>query len=227
MEDKVFLGKAHSPEIAEAQRWLRGEDVPEPDLWALAHTVNAYDRFEPFTKETHQWIEQQLPRLMEDGAKKLKTQELLDLLFLWCRYERFCEEMLESVSHEIEVIMHVLHERRIRSLDKENGTQEELLRAPFFIPYGADNFNVGIEVAKAAEESHPQESIEIYQAYVETRIEWRGRENYRIACQYLTHVRRLYQKIGRSDEWTTSIAALLEQNRNLRALKDELAKAKL
>lgn len=94
-------------------------------------------------------------------------------------------------------------------------------------PYGADNFNVGIEVAKAAEESHPQEAIGIYQRYVETRIEWRGRENYRIVCQYLTIVRRLYQKIGRNDEWTKYIAALREQNRNLPALKDELAKAKL
>ncbi len=94
-------------------------------------------------------------------------------------------------------------------------------------PYGYGNFDVGIEVAKAAEESHPQESIEIYQRYIETRIEWRGRDNYRKACQYLTSVRRLYQKIGRSDAWTKYIATLREQNRNLPALKDELAKAKL
>src|SRR5437588_8994868 len=94
-------------------------------------------------------------------------------------------------------------------------------------PYGSDNFNVGIEVAKATEESHPQESIEIYQAYVEMRIEWRGRENYQVACQYLTSIRRLYQKLGKSDTWTRYIVALREQHRNLPALKDELAKAKL
>jgi uncharacterized Zn finger protein len=94
-------------------------------------------------------------------------------------------------------------------------------------PYGSDNFDVGIEVAKAAEDSHPRESIEIYQAYVETRIEWRGRENYQIACQYLTSIRRLYQKLGKSDEWNRYIATLREQHRNLPALKDELAKAKL
>jgi hypothetical protein len=94
-------------------------------------------------------------------------------------------------------------------------------------PYGSDNFDAGIKVAKAAEDSHPQESIEIYQAYVETRIEWRGRENYQVACQYLTSIRRLYQKLGKSDTWTRYIAALREQHRNLPALKDELAKAKL
>ena len=94
-------------------------------------------------------------------------------------------------------------------------------------PYGPGNFDVGLEVAKAAEESHPQESIEIYQSYVETRVEWRGRENYRVACQYLTSIHRLYQKIGKSDAWTNYIAALREKNHNLPALKDELAKAGL
>jgi heme oxygenase len=94
-------------------------------------------------------------------------------------------------------------------------------------PYGADNFDVGIEVAKAVEESHPQEAIDIYQAYVETYIEWRGRENYHIACQYLTSVRRLYQKIDKSNEWTAYIADLRERNARLPALKDEMAKAKL
>jgi uncharacterized Zn finger protein len=94
-------------------------------------------------------------------------------------------------------------------------------------PYGSDNFDAGIKVAKAAEDSHPQESIEVYQAYVETRIEWRGRENYQVACQYLTSIRRLYQKLGKSDTWTRYIAVLREQHRNLPALKDELAKAKL
>jgi len=94
-------------------------------------------------------------------------------------------------------------------------------------PFGGDTFDVGTEVAQAAEENYPQEAIEIYQAYVATLIEWRGRENYQIACQYLTDVRKLYQKIRRSDLWSEYITTLREQNRNLPALKDELAKAKL
>ncbi|HVB25798.1 MAG TPA: hypothetical protein VNG51_27925 [Ktedonobacteraceae bacterium] len=94
-------------------------------------------------------------------------------------------------------------------------------------PYGSAKFDVGLEVAKAAEASHPQESIEIYKAYVETRIEWRGRDHYRVACQYLTSIRRLYQSLNRSDVWTTYVAALRDQHRNLPALRDEMAKAKL
>ena len=115
---------------------------------------------------------------------------------------------------QIELALQLLQAER-QTEDRRNG------------PYGSGNFNVGIEVAKAAEESHPQKSIEIYQAYVETRIEWRGRENYQVACQYLTSIRRLYQKLGRNDAWTTYIVALREQHRNLPALRDELAKAKL
>jgi uncharacterized Zn finger protein len=94
-------------------------------------------------------------------------------------------------------------------------------------PYGSTNFNVGIEVAKAAEENYPQEAIEIYQRYVDMRIEWRDRANYQVACQYLLSIRKLYQKIGKSEEWTTYIADLRQRNARLPALKDEMAKAKL
>lgn len=94
-------------------------------------------------------------------------------------------------------------------------------------PYGSANFNVGIEVAKAAEENYPLQAIEIYQRYVDMRIEWRGRDNYRTACQYLLSMRRLYQKMGKSKEWTVYIANLRQRNANLPALRDEMAKAKL
>ncbi|HLX56198.1 MAG TPA: hypothetical protein VKR83_04170 [Ktedonobacteraceae bacterium] len=62
---------------------------------------------------------------------------------------------------------------------------------------------------------------------VETRIEWRGRDHYKVACQYLISIRRLYQNLGKSNEWTTHVAALRDQHRNLPALRDEMAKAKL
>ena len=132
--DEIFLEKTDSPAVAQAQRWLQGEDVPEPDIWILAHTVNGYNRAGEFGKESSQWMKERLPRLTHDGAKELKTQELLDLLFLFCRYERFNEGMLDSLSREIEAIMYVLRER-VRPLNKEIRSQEELLRAPFFIPY--------------------------------------------------------------------------------------------
>src|SRR5437764_5480462 len=132
--NEVFLAKADSPEVEQAQRWLQGEDVPEPDLWSLAYTINGYVRAGEFGEESSRWMKERLPRLTPDDAKELKTQELLDLLFLFFRYERFNEGMLDNLSREIAVIMDVLRER-VRPPDRENRSQEELLRAPFFIPY--------------------------------------------------------------------------------------------
>lgn len=94
-------------------------------------------------------------------------------------------------------------------------------------PYGSANFDVGLEVAKAAEENYPQRAIEIYQRYVDMRIEWRGRDNYRTASQYLLSIRRLYQQVGKSNEWASYSADLRQRNANLPALRDEMAKAKL
>jgi len=79
-------------------------------------------------------VEKQLPCLTKDGTKELKTQELLDLLFLFCRKERFSEGTLESLANEIEAIMAVIRER-VCAANKENRSQEEMLRAPFFISY--------------------------------------------------------------------------------------------
>ena len=93
--------------------------------------------------------------------------------------------------------------------------------------YGSVRPDVVINVAKAAEKSHPQDAIKIYQQSIAALIEQRGREYYHTAAQYLKTVRTLYTNIGKSDEWTNYIETIREQNRKLPALKDEMAKAKL
>jgi uncharacterized Zn finger protein len=87
--------------------------------------------------------------------------------------------------------------------------------------------NIALEVARAAEETRPLEAVELYRQYAERLIALRGRQNYQAACQYLAKVRALDEKLGETKAWTNYITALREQNRNLRALKEELAKAGL
>jgi catechol 2,3-dioxygenase-like lactoylglutathione lyase family enzyme len=87
--------------------------------------------------------------------------------------------------------------------------------------------NIALEVARAAEELRPREAIELYQQYAERLIAMRGRENYQAACKYLAKMRALYEKLGEKEAWKSYITALREQNRNLRALKEELAAAGL
>jgi hypothetical protein len=132
--DEVFLTDASFPAIAEAQKWLQGEVAPEPDVVSLSRTVNGYSRVPGFDEGGNKWVEDRLPRLTTDGAAEFKTQELLDLLFLLCRKDRFAEGTLDDLADEVEAIMSVLRERV--DLGRRDGlSQEERLRAPVFIPY--------------------------------------------------------------------------------------------
>jgi catechol 2,3-dioxygenase-like lactoylglutathione lyase family enzyme len=87
--------------------------------------------------------------------------------------------------------------------------------------------NIALEVAKAAEETRPRDAIELYRQYAERLIAMRERKNYQAACTYLVKMRALYEKLDEGEAWTSYINALREQNRNLRALKEELMKAGL
>lgn len=90
--------------------------------------------------------------------------------------------------------------------------------------YGSD---IDLEVARAAEETRPREAIQLYQQRAERLIALRDRKNYQAACTYLAKMRSLYEQLGEHEMWTTYIAALREQNRSLRALREELIKAGL
>jgi uncharacterized Zn finger protein len=84
-----------------------------------------------------------------------------------------------------------------------------------------------IQVAQAAEKSHPRESIRIYLDAANRLIKGRGRENYVAAAGYFARVRKLYKGLGEVGTWRDLIADIREQNRSLRALKEELDKAGL
>jgi len=101
-----------SEQVKYAQDWLRGMCDEEPELWALAHTVNGYRRAGDAGEASNKWVEARLPKLQrKETAAQFPTQELLDLLFLFCRKERFCEGTLESLNAEIDTIRSVLRDR--------------------------------------------------------------------------------------------------------------------
>lgn len=87
--------------------------------------------------------------------------------------------------------------------------------------------NMALEVAKAAEETRPHAAREIYRQQAEHLIALRGRGNYQVACELLSRVRALYERLGETDTWTSYISDLRERNRSLRALKEELTSAGL
>ena len=86
---------------------------------------------------------------------------------------------------------------------------------------------LSIEVAQAAEKTHPQAAISLYQQKVERLIAARGRDNYAQAAEYLKHVKALYQQLQKLETWQQTIQAIRSQKPRLPALLDELKRAEL
>jgi uncharacterized Zn finger protein len=84
-----------------------------------------------------------------------------------------------------------------------------------------------VEVAQAASEQRPRESIRLYLQLAESLILQRGRGNYAQAAGYLQPVRATYLRLGEPQTWQALIVNLREEFRNLPALKDELNRAGL
>jgi hypothetical protein len=84
-----------------------------------------------------------------------------------------------------------------------------------------------IQVAKAAEEDYPGEAIRLYKTVIQKLIDGRGRENYKQAIGYMMRIRMLYQKQEQESEWQAYISSLRNENKGLRALREELDKRDL
>ena len=82
-------------------------------------------------------------------------------------------------------------------------------------------------VANAVAETHPRQAANLYLLTAQTLIDQRGRERYAEAAIYLGQIRQIYQRLGEVQPWQTFIARLRDENRNLRALQDELNRAGL
>jgi uncharacterized Zn finger protein len=86
---------------------------------------------------------------------------------------------------------------------------------------------LAVRVAQAAEEARPRAALQLYVQEAESLIRARGRGNYITAVAYLARVRALYRALDEPEAWDAYIAALREDNRRLRALKEELGRVGL
>ncbi len=100
-------------------------------------------------------------------------------------------------------------------------TEMKTRKSPMFFGgwYGVD---LTPRVAEAAEQEYPDEARALYIQLAEDLIAQRGRESYQRAAGYLVRVHHLYQTQGQAAEWHAYIGRLREQNKSLRALKEEL-----
>jgi uncharacterized Zn finger protein len=162
-----------------------------------------------------------------------RYQELRDLSERLDRWEGLRRELLaflEQARNTSLLIQIALDEGDLdQALQRLQGTAKKdgygYTYSDHYSYYGYSD--VAFEVARAAEETRPHAAIELYRQFAERLIAMRDRKHYQLACTYLVKMRTLYEKLGEGEAWTSYVTALREQNRNLRALKEELANAGL
>jgi uncharacterized Zn finger protein len=232
VEDHAFLGLVdlfiqHGQDTV-AERLVRARITEKPALHLLEWLQKYYrDRGNHTAElETAETLFRAQPYLR-------RYQELRDLAGRLDRWEDLRRELLaflEQASNTSLLIQIALEEGDIdHALHLLKGTAKKDYRGYTYLDsYGYfGHSNLALEVARAAGETRPREAIELYQHYAERLIALRERKNYQAACTYLVKMRALYEKLGESEAWTSYITTLREQNRNLRALKEELADAGL
>jgi uncharacterized Zn finger protein len=113
------------------------------------------------------------------------------------------------------------------ALSEKNVTQAlELLPLADVRP-GWDYHDYRCDVSRAAEKDHPRAAIRLYQELAERDIGHRSRESYRYATEHLRRAKKLAERIGERKRLDEYLAALRARYPTLRALHDELRKARL
>ncbi|MBI3969814.1 MAG: SWIM zinc finger family protein [Chloroflexi bacterium] len=161
------------------------------------------------------------------GRPSFETyQEIRDLaqrLSLWQELHPKLHDQLRKASQTVLLIRIYLDEGEIdRALELVQAANRST--SPSGYGYGT---GVDVEVARAAEETRPRASIEIYERQVERLIAQRNRPSYGAAAALAQRVRAAYERLGEQDAWARYIAGLRDRYRSLRALKEELTKAGL
>jgi uncharacterized Zn finger protein len=83
-----------------------------------------------------------------------------------------------------------------------------------------------VRVAQAAEATHPRAALEIYRSQAEQAIRGKNRASYVLAAESLGRVQELHRRLGEGI-WQAYVTRLREEHRRLRALKEELDRARL
>ncbi|MHB8629649.1 MAG: SWIM zinc finger family protein [Aggregatilineales bacterium] len=84
-----------------------------------------------------------------------------------------------------------------------------------------------LEVVKRSASARPHLAIPVLIRHIRAEIDQRGREHYRTAVEYLLTVRDLYRQISDEAAYRKLVAELRTEFKQLRALQDEMTKAKL
>lgn len=189
--------------------WLKQRSAARGDQAAVQDLAERVFRLYP-TLERYQELRRLATELGRWQTLRPKLTMLLDT-------PAFTELLIRVYLDEREI------DQALAALAAKPDAPRTFLSNGGFLP----GYNIGLEVARAAEAPRPQAALDIYRKYVDRLIDQRGRDSYRAACGLLQRVRAIHEQLGEREVWASYIAALRDRTRALRALRDELAAAGL
>lgn len=177
--------------------WLMDRALARGDLEeALALAQTAFD----------EWPSVQAYTTMASLAERLGRREPLR--------DATLAGLVEADRHDVVTRIHLSEASLDAALDS--------LSRVHVPEWGHDGRSLWVEVAEAVADARPRDAIRLYVEEAQVHIERRGRPSYALAADYLARVRDLYRRLGEEGAWRRCITGVREENRRLRALRDEL-----
>ncbi|HEY9614140.1 MAG TPA: hypothetical protein V6C93_32675, partial [Allocoleopsis sp.] len=207
------LLQAKAPE--QALPLISQQEQTKNSHWGYQEWLVKYHREYGDSQTALEW--QKRVFLASSSLEKYKSlKDLAQRVGNWEQLQSDVLETLES-NNQIAVLIEIaLHEKNLeRAL--------ELL--PKLSAWSRANYI--LNVAKAAEKTKPKTAIALYQQIVEQYIDQRGRSAYQVAAQHLKQIKALYESLNTQSDWVVYIQQIRSKYPTLRALQDELNKAKL
>jgi uncharacterized Zn finger protein len=192
--------KAHGYHVSHLLEWLKKRVAQRHDQAAVLQLSEKIFRVQPSLEDYKE-------------LKKLATQQQC-----WAELAPQLRDFLKQPKHRDILIWVYLEEEEI------DQALEAIKGKPTLYGFEA---GLELEVARAAEKTRPQAAREIYRKYAAAAIQGRSRASYQSACGFLKKVRDQYRHMGDEAGWTAYVRDLREKHRSLRALMDEMNKAKL
>lgn len=194
---------------------------------------------QPFAQQYAPWLRERA-RARGDWAEVIKLTEALFWSQLRLEDYRELKELVRehgSWAAKRDLLLRRLEQegkyRLLTEIYLEEGEVEQALvtvrqiTSPYPMFNAVPNLDLQLRVAEAAEERQPHAAIALYREVIDREIQARGRERYVSAAQYLARVRTLYHRLGERVTWDELITAIRADNKRLRALQEELDRAKL
>ncbi|MCP5101093.1 MAG: hypothetical protein GY943_36545 [Chloroflexi bacterium] len=137
------------------------------------------------------------------------------------------EKLGNWLEHKQTIISRLAKDEKYNLLTQIHLLDKDVDAALITLPKVRFAGDLAVGVAKAAEQTHPQDAVRLYKQIVAQLIIARGRDNYIKAVGYLVRVKKLHVRLDKIEAWNTTMQNIRNQKPRLPALLEELKRAGL